>query len=322
MSPVSSSGVEAALMVGGGAALAVVGWLVRTERREKRLADVLDLPWGERDVPADALAGTPSMSPLTRRVGDAFSKLDRRGDFAATVERAHLPVRPGEYMALTAVAAVVGGLLLGELTSAPLIGLMAAVAVILVARRWPRFVAARRSKALAAQLPGAFSLVASSIASGHTFLRSIEMLREECSAPLSEELDRVVAETMLGEELTDALAHLADRFDITDLHWAVHAVRTQQVTGGRIADVLHTLAEFMRTREEVRREVQVLSAEGRISAYVLMALPIVLGLALQVIDPAYLRPFFSGLGLLALGGCAAMLAVGFVIILRMVDIKV
>jgi tight adherence protein B len=220
------------------------------------------------------------------------------------------------------VAAVVGGLLLAELTAAPLIGLMTAVAVVLVARRWPSVMAARRSKALAAQLPGAFSLVASSIASGHTFLRSIEMLRAECNAPLSEELDRVVAETMLGEELTDALAHMADRFDITDLHWAVHAVRTQQLTGGRIADVLHTLAEFMRTREEVRREVLVLSAEGRISAYVLMALPILLGLAIQMMDPSYLQPFFRGLGLLALGGCAAMLAVGFSIILRMVDIKV
>jgi tight adherence protein B len=318
----ASTELAAALLIGGGAALMVVGWLVRTQRKEQRLADVLDLPWGERDVPAEALAATPSMSPLTRRLGSALSLFDRRGTFAATVERAHLPVRPGEFMALVVVAAVVGGLLLAELTAAPLIGLMTAVAIVLVARRWPSLMAARRSKALAAQLPGAFSLVASSIASGHTFLRSIEMLRAECNAPLSEELDRVVAETMLGEELTDALAHMADRFDITDLHWAVHAVRTQQLTGGRIADVLHTLAEFMRTREEVRREVLVLSAEGRISAYVLMALPILLGLAIQIMDPSYLKPFFSGLGLLALGGCAAMLAVGFSIILRMVDIKV
>jgi len=312
----------AALLVGGGASLAVVGWLAQTQRHERKLADVLDLPWGERDVPVETLTGSPSLSSVTRRLGDALSRLDRRGVFTASIDRAHLPVRPGEYMALSAVGAVIGGLLLGELTAAPVVGLMGAVIVALAARRWPDIVAARRRRQLQAQLPSAFSLVASSIASGHTFLRSVQMLREECRAPLSEELDRVVAETMLGEELTDSLARMADRFDIPDLRWAVHAVRTQQTTGGRIADVLHTLAEFMRSREEVRREVRVLTAEGRVSAYVLIALPLLLGLTIQVIDPSYLRPFFSGVGLAVLIGCALMLGAGFVVIRRMVDIKV
>lgn len=322
MIPVEPRQLAAAAMVGGGAALTAVGILARARRREGRLADILDLPWGDHDVPVEAVSETPSVSAITSRLGEALSGLDRRGSLAAAIERAHLPLRPGELIALTAVASVTGGILLGVVTAAPVLGLVGAVGVALAARCWLTMRADRRRRALSAQLPAAFSLVASSIASGHTFLRSVQMLREECEAPLSEELDRVVAETMLGQELIDALSNLADRYQITDLTWAVHAVRTQQTTGGRISDVLHTLADFMRTREEVRREVHVLSAEGRVSAYVLIALPFFLGLAMQVMDPAYMRPFFTSAGLVVLGGCLGMLAVGFVIIRRMADIKV
>ncbi|MGH9120809.1 MAG: type II secretion system F family protein, partial [Acidimicrobiales bacterium] len=104
--------------------------------------------------------------------------------------------------------------------------------------------------------------------------------------------------------------------------WAVQAVRVQQGTGGQLAEILHILADFMRSREEVRREVKVLSAEGRFSAYVLMALPFLVGLALEVEDPKYLHPFFQGWGIVVLAFCGALLAVGFFVIMRIVDIEV
>ena len=319
---ISGRETAAAGLVGGGAAFVAVGLLLRGERRSRSLAEILDLSWGEADVPVEAVTETPAVGLLSPRIGDLAGRLDRRGSLHAALERARLPVRPGEYLVMTAVAMLAVGVVLGAVTTLPVLGVVGAVVVALAARQFPRIRAARRSRQLEAQLPGAFSVIASSMTSGHTFLRSVQMLRGQAPAPLSEELDRVVAETMLGEELIDALARMADRYGIVDLQWLVHAVRTQQQTGGKVSDILHTMAGFMRTRAEVRREVQVLSAEGRLSAYVLIGLPVVIGLVLQVIDPAYLHPFFRGRGLVALGVCAAMLATGYGVIRRMVDIKV
>ena len=85
-----------------------------------------------------------------------------------------------------------------------------------------------------------------------------------------------MAEVAVGSDLVVALENMAERSGVEDLKWAVEAVRIQQSTGGRLAPILHTLADFMRTRQEVRREVQTLSAEGRMSGYVLFAIPIFL----------------------------------------------
>ena len=98
------------------------------------------------------------------------------------------------------------------------------------------------------------------------------MMTEEAEPPMSEEFARVVYETRLGDPLVDALERMAKRLEIRDLDWVVQAIRVQQTVGGKLADLLHTLADFIRARDEVRREVAVLTAEGRISAYVLGAM--------------------------------------------------
>ena len=148
------------------------------------------------------------------------------------------------------------------------------------------------------------------------------MMCEESEAPLSEEFGRVVSETQLGDPLVDALARMADRLEVRDLSWVVQAIRIQQTVGGKLADLLHTLADFIRSREEIRREVRVLTAEGRLSAWVLGALPVLLLLVVQVISPDYMRPMFHGWGLATLGATAASVAVGMGVILRMVKIDV
>ena len=98
-----------------------------------------------------------------------------------------------------------------------------------------------------------------------------------------------MAEVAVGSDLVVALENMAERSGVEDLKWAVEAVRIQQSTGGRLAPILHTLAAFMRTRQEVRREVQTLSAEGRMSGYVLFAIPLFLVVALEMKDPELSR---------------------------------
>ena len=181
---------------------------------------------------------------------------------------------------------------------------------------------AKRRKAFEAQLPDALSLAASSLAAGHTFLRAIQMMCEESEPPLSEEFSRIVAETRLGDPIVDALDRMATRLQVRDMDIVAQAIRIQQTVGGRLADLLNTLSEFIRARDEVRREVQVLTAEGRVSAYVLAGMvPFLLGM-IQVMNPEYIKPLYSGTGLIILGASGASVVFGLVLILRMVRIDV
>jgi tight adherence protein B len=102
----------------------------------------------------------------------------------------------------------------------------------------------------------------------------------------------------------------------------VQAIRIQQSVGGKLADLLHTLADFIRAREEVRREVNVLTAEGRISAWVLSAMAPFMLFAINFVSPDYMKPMYHGLGLVVLLGTACMVAMGTFIIFRMTKIEV
>src|SRR5207237_8645230 len=119
-----------------------------------------------------------------------------------------------------------------------------------------------------------------------------------------------VTETQLGEPGVDALARRAQRLDVRDVEWVVQAIRIQQTVGGKLADLLHTLADFIRGREEIRREIAVLTAEGRISAWVLGALPIFLLFAVQVVSPGYMKPLFHGWGIAGLAFTGPSIATG------------
>jgi tight adherence protein B len=214
--------------------------------------------------------------------------------------------------------AVLAGFLIGNIIGS----VVAILLVAMVAWYLPTRRANKRIKQMQEQLPDALALMAASVEGGQTFQRSIDMYRRDARPPLSQELDRVMAEVAVGSDLVVALENMAERSGVEDLKWAVEAVRIQQSTGGRLAPILHTLAAFMRTRQEVRREVQTLSAEGRMSGYVLFAIPLFLVFALEMKDPSYLDPMLHGAGLIVLIGTAGLMALGFWIVRRMVNIKV
>jgi tight adherence protein B len=319
-----NAGIFAMLFVGGGLALVVGGMLFRVREREQALAEILDLPFGERDVRPDAL--TEGYSPLVEGTiglaGKVVDQFDEKGDMRAALERARIPMRPGEYVITTAGASLALAAVLYGITGTIVVGVIGLIAGPFGGVAFVRYRIARRRKAFEAALPDALTLIASSLSAGHTFLRAIQMMCEEAEPPMSEEFSRVVAETRLGDPLVDALGRMAKRLEVRDMDWVVQAIRIQQTVGGRLADLLHTLADFIRAREEVRRDVAVLTAEGRVSAYVLTALAPFMFLAIQVISPGYMKPMFSGAGLIVLAGTAVLMAFGSVIIFRMCKIEV
>jgi tight adherence protein B len=314
----------AAVLVGGGLALLAVGFLSRVYAREERLADILDLPYGETDVPLDEVIEQHStlVDNLSQMAGRFVEQLDEKGSLATKLEKSRIPLRPGEYVVIVLAGSVVLGAFGLAITSQWFCGLVGAVVAVLLGNFYLSRRITKRRKKFEAQFPDALSLIASSLSAGHTFLRAIQLMCEESEPPLAEEFARVVNETQLGDPVVDALDRMAQRLEVRDVEWVVQAIRIQQTVGGRLADLLHTLADFIRAREEIRREVDVLTAEGRISAWVLGALPVFLLVAISVMNPGYMNSMFQGWGYVWLAGSAASVIFGVMFINKMVQVDV
>jgi len=316
-----------ATLVGAGLGLTVVGGLLRVSHRDESLADILGLPFGEQDVPVAAITerstamfeGTAGIVEVANRAVLAF---DARGALSQLLERARLPIRAGEYVIFTVCGGLAAAAVLLALTSHWLYAPVGFLVAGFIAFSLPRRRISKRKKAFEAQLPDAISLIAGSLQAGHTFLRAIQMMCEESEAPLSEEFARVVQETRLGDSLVESLDRMATRLDIRDLAWIVQAIRIQQSVGGKLADLLYSLGDYIRSKDEIKREVRTLTAEGRASAWMLGALPVIVLGAVQVVNPAYLTPMLQGWGIVWLTGTGASVVLGVGIILKMVKIEI
>jgi tight adherence protein B len=147
--------------------------------------------------------------------------------------------------------------------------------------------------------------------------------RELPPGPLTTEFGRVIAETRIGADISDALERVADRIGNEDLAWAVMAVRIQRDTGGNLAEILLTTVETLRERARLRGHVRALSAEGRLSAYILIGLPIVTGVWMYLTRREYLSVLWTtSTGLMLLVGAVVLVIVGSFWMSRWVRVEV
>jgi len=314
----------AALAVGAGLAAVVTGVLTRYRERDEEIARILELPFGENEVHVDVAVENRSafIEPGVELVHGALERMNLQGRLAADLERARIPIRPGEFVLVAAVSGILGSAVAELLTGRFVIAVVALFAMPWLAWRIVKIKVSRRAHAFEQQLPEALSLIAGSLEAGHTFLRAVEMMVEESDPPLTEEFERLLSETRLGDPLMDALDRMNERLQIPDLAWVIQALRIQQTVGGKLADLLTTLAEFMRQREEIRREVRVLTAEGRLSGNILGALPLFFMLIMQVLNPSWMTPMFHGWGPAVLGGSAVSVLIGVALIRKMANVDV
>ncbi|WP_319459199.1 type II secretion system F family protein [Micromonospora sp. RTP1Z1] len=182
----------------------------------------------------------------------------------------------------------------------------------------------RRRQSFADQLPDALQLVVGSLRSGFSLAQAIDaVVQDSPPSPLTAELGRAMAEGRLGSDLDDALERVARRVGNDDLAWAVMAIRIQRDTGGNLAEVLETTVETLRERDRLRRHVRALSAEGRLSAYVLIALPIVMAVWMLLTRRDYLSPLWTTpVGLMMLVGAALLMVVGIFWMARWIKVEV
>ena len=191
----------------------------------------------------------------------------------------------------------------------------------------PRFYVGRRIggrlSGFNKQLPDTITLLSNSLRAGSSFLQSIELVSRETPAPMGEEMGRVVREVNLGLGLEEALSNLVRRIKSDDLDLMVTAIGVQQQVGGNLAEILDTIAFTIRERVRIKGEINTLTAQGRMSGYLVAFLPIGIAVALNFINPSFMQPLFTqllGQILLAVGG--VMMVIGFIAIQKIVSIKV
>ena len=173
------------------------------------------------------------------------------------------------------------------------------------------------------QLPDTITLLSNSLRAGSSFLQSIELVSRETPAPMGEEMGRVVREVNLGLGMDEALANMVRRIKSDDLDLMVTAIGVQQQVGGNLAEILDTIAFTIRERVRIKGEINTLTAQGRMSGYLVAFLPIGIAVTLNFINPAFMQPLFTQLlGQILLGVGSVMMIIGFFMFQKIVDIKV
>lgn len=260
---------------------------------------------------------------LSNRINDAINRQGFAAQVAHNLEQANLQLTVSEYILMrTAVPlvcmiiALVFGRSLLVLPPAALVGLIAPSFWIAGRRR-------NRHRDFDDQLPETLTTIAGSLRGGFSLVQALSNAAKESPEPTKSEFTRVVQEIQLGLSLPQALNNLLGRIKSADLDLVVTAVRINARVGGNLTPILEGIATTIRERNKLRREVRVITSMQRISSYVIGALPFALGGILFVINPVYMgRLFTPGWTLCIPIGAFISAVVGFVIIQRIVDIKV
>lgn len=290
--------------------LAVSG--VGERRRRERLASRLEGWNGLHSAPDDAVEAAATLS---KRAADAVDRLPKpRGleeRLARLLERADWPMRPSEFQLVTA-ATVLGGLLVPLILTRSLpLGLLGLLAGLVGPLSVLRLSVRRRVRAFEEQLPGTLALLAGALRAGHSFTTALEGAIREVDEPAHSELRRAAVEHRLGRPVPEALRGVSDRMQSTDLRWVVTAIAIQQEVGGNLAELLDNVAATLRDRASLVRSVRALSAEGRLSAWVIGAMPFVMFVVMSLLNPDYTSMLYStAVGRVAMALAAVLMAVG------------
>ena len=279
------------------------------------------LPRDRRRPPAED--GEGALAGAAEAATTLFGRLMQRrsGSLATQLDLAGMQMRPQDFGFLVAVASVVLMALTlvvgGGLLALPIAALPPLCAMVLLNTR----ISGRR-KHFADQLDGTLQLMSSSLRAGHSMMQALSSVAKESEEPTATELTRVVNETRVGRPVVPALEEAAERMSSEDFRWATQAIAINREVGGSLAEVLDGVAGTIRERAQIRRHVAALSAEGRLSAVILMLLPFVVGGFLLLTNPGYLAPFVENpLGIVLLVVGVVMLVIGGVWLRKVVEVE-
>ncbi|HUW04021.1 MAG TPA: VWA domain-containing protein [Acidimicrobiales bacterium] len=299
--------IAAALAIGG-AILFAPRLKMRSLKTDEAVRDAEDF-----DILHDVTEKAGSFSAKVLERTGAFPGLD------STLEQAGVEVRPGELVAMVAAASLFGGAI-ATLLSGPIFGLVIAVIPIIATPIVLNILRTRRQTRFADQLADTLLLFSSTLRAGYGLPQAIDTVANESPEPTATEFGRVVLEARLGRPADESLERLGIRMNNEDFGWVVDAVRIQRDVGGNLAEVLDHIEETIRARSRIRRQVRALTAEGRLSAIVLLSLPFGIGLIIWISNPDYIKPLFTDtIGRIMLGVGLLLILVGSLWLKKLVE---
>jgi tight adherence protein B len=302
----------------------LIGWIVSAVLRPRRaplrsrMAEFVTLRRPKSD--------RRQSSVFAQKLSDSADKsLEHTGwwlRFKEELEVADIAITPGQLALATAIATLLVGWLAFAVTGlAPLA--LVGMGMVLVTRSVVRRRLERKRHLFAQQLPDNLQVLASAMRAGHSFIGALSVVVEDSPEPSQSELRRVIADEQLGVPLEDALGRVVTRMHNKDLAQVALVATLQRDTGGNTAEVLDRVTETVRERFALRRLVKTLTAQGRMSRWIVTALPLVVAAAITAINPTYLKPLYATTGGRVLIAIACVLvAAGSFLIKRIVNIRV
>ena len=310
-----------ALLASALIAIAVIaftsGWTRGTLIR-KRMAEFVSMPTPEKERPSGVLAD--KIEGGTEKV---LEKTGWWGRFVYDLQLADISTPPERIVLFTFIGTFLTIWLLSVITHSLLVALVVGLCIPFVVRFWIKRKVDRKRRLFGEQLPDNLQVLASALRAGHSFIGALSVVVDDAPEPSRTEFRRVVADEQLGVPLEDALHVVVERMESRELEQVALVAALQRQTGGNTAEVLDRVTETIRERFELRRTVRTLTAQGRLSRWVVSLLPVFLLLVISLLNPTYMHPLYGTLpGRIALVFAALMVVSGSFVIKRIINIKV
>ena len=268
-------------------------------------------------------------SQLTRFAGSAvhlvdgyfFAAAKSGSSTAKSLEQAGLRLGQADFYVLL-LAGAVAGRWPGLVVAGPLLAVLLVLLAPVVGHLVIGFLTGKRRNKFDQQLGDTLQLLSGGLRAGHSILRAIDAAASESQSPTSEEMRRVVTETSLGRDLLASLTDTADRMRNEDFVWIAQAIQINREVGGNLAEVLDQVNETIRERSEIKGHIKSLAAEGKFSAYILMAMPIGIVVMLMLVNPGYMNAMFThplGWGMIA--ASVILMTIGGLWMRKIIDLK-
>lgn len=268
--------------------------------------------------------------PLSRRFmdllhggGKLLSNIRHARALDFKMQKAGIPLLGTEFLIFVGISAFLASVIGSLLTKKLFAGILVAIVVVMAEWIYVLLKINRREAAFTNQLGDCLMMVANAMRAGFSFLQAMELVSKEMEPPMSDEFKHVMRDINLGASVERALDDMDKRVSSPDFSLVVTAVLIQQQVGGDLAHILDTISDTIQDRIRMRREIHTLTAQGRMSGYVLGVLPFALGAFISVVNPGYIEPLFTEkLGQIAIGIAVVMVIIGFIVIQRIVHIDV
>jgi tight adherence protein B len=295
--------------------------MLMKRKLDARLLEI-STPADEDAAPSKALLKSLNEGPLPA-LDRAFGKTARGSKIAGLIEQSGSKASLSAVLLVSALMGVMGALVIGVFMrvawSMPVgFGVGAYLPFMFL-----RFKRTRRMRAFEEQFPEGLDLIARALKAGHAFATGLKMVADEMPEPVGPEFRKTFDEQNFGLPLKDALENLTVRIPVLDVRFFATAVLIQRETGGNLSEILENLAHVVRERFKILRQVRVYTAHGRLTGYVLLALPAFLGVALMFINPEHMNLLFrERMGQMMLMATIVMQTIGYLWIKQIVKIEV